>query len=72
MFDVCVKSGTNGYSDYDNCDLVLYRGIKSNNIPRKDDIITVDHGLRLLVREVKRSYLIEKNMEFITVYVINV
>lgn len=70
-FDIRVKSGTNGHIDYDNCDLVLYSDIKTNNIPRKDDVIEIDND-RLLVREVNRSYLIEKNREYITVYVINV
>lgn len=70
-FDIRVKSGTNGHFDYDNNDLVLYSNIKTNNIPRKDDVIEIDND-RLLVREVKRRYSIEKNTEYIKVYVINV
>jgi hypothetical protein len=59
MYKVAKKSGSNGYSDYDNCDCVLGE-VPSNDIPRVGDIIDIDFGTgkgrrKLLVREIKRS-----------------
>lgn len=60
MYTVAVKSGTNGYSDYDNCDMILAK-IPSDNIPRVGD--TLEFGdkdntncKKYLVREVKRTF----------------
>lgn len=78
MFFVVVKSGTNGYEDYDNCHKLL-KEIPSNNIPSIGDILQFDdkNGARTkyLVREVKRSYNFKTKYqefgEYIYVYVIN-
>ncbi|MBD7970246.1 hypothetical protein [Paenibacillus gallinarum] len=79
MFYVAVKSGTNGYEDIDNCDMLLTK-IPSNDIPRKGDILEFNdiedkvHS-KYLVREIKRYYqrATEQQVyaEFIYVYVIN-
>lgn len=80
MYTVAVKSGTNGYSDYDNCDMILAT-IPSDNIPRVGD--TLEFGDKdnanvksYLVREVHRSFNHENEKhkfgEWIQVYVINV
>lgn len=60
MFTVAIKSGTCGYSDYDDCDMILAK-IQSDNIPNVGDILYFgDHNNRnrkkYLVREVERSY----------------
>lgn len=79
MFTVAVKSGTNGHSDYDNCDLLL-GNIPSENIPSVGDILVFGDSenrntKRYLVREVKRSYNHKNDKhefgEWIYVYVIN-
>ncbi|PLS18941.1 hypothetical protein CVD28_00645 [Bacillus sp. M6-12] len=79
MFTVAVKSGTNGYSDYDNCDKILAE-FPSNNIPNVGDILEFEDAKngnwqKYLVREVKRSYNHKNNnqefREWIRVYVIN-
>lgn len=79
MYTVAVKSGTNGYSDYDNCDMVLAE-IPSDNIPRVGDYIEFGDKenrdrKKYLVREVKRviNHKNEKHEfgEWIYVYVIN-
>lgn len=79
MFTVAVKSGTNGYSDYDNCDLILAE-IPSNNIPNVGDILEFGDKdnkkvKRYLVRAVKRFYNHQNEKhkfgEWIYVYVIN-
>lgn len=79
MYQVMVKSGTNGYSDYDNCDMMLAE-IPSNNVPNVGD--TLEFGdkenrniKRYLVREVRRTFNHENDKhefgEWIYVYVIN-
>lgn len=80
MFTVAIKSGTNGYSDFDNCDKILAE-FPSNNIPHVGDILefgdTPDNRNwnRYLVREVKRTYNHKNDKhdfgEWIYVYVIN-
>lgn len=79
MYTVAVKSGTNGYSEYDNCDMKLAE-IPSNNIPRVGDILEFGNNenrdkTRYLVREVKRTINHENDNhdfgEWIYVYVIN-
>jgi hypothetical protein len=79
MFTIAVKSGTNGYSDYDNCDKVLAE-IPSNHIPSVGDVLEFGdkdnaNWQRYLVREVKRSYNHKNDKhefgEWIRVYVIN-
>lgn len=79
LFTVAVKSGTNGYYDHDDCDLVLAE-IPSNNIPSVGDILEFANKdsrkqERYLVREVKRNYVLKNDNsafgEWIRVYVIN-
>lgn len=79
MYKVAVKSGTNGYSNYDNCDMVLAE-IPSDNIPRVGDTLKFgDKSNRnqktYLVREVTRSFNHKNDThefgEWIYVYVIN-
>jgi|GEM_PF-5878244 len=79
MFYVMVKSGTNGYSDYDNCDLLLTE-IPSSNIPRIGEILEFGDKenftrKKYLVREIKRSYNFKTDKheygEWTYVYVIN-
>lgn len=79
MFTVAVKSGTNGYSDYDNCDMILAE-IPSDNIPRVGDILEFGdknngNQKRYLVREIKHIFNHKTDKcefgEWIYVYVIN-
>lgn len=79
MYTVAVKSGTNGYYDYDCCDEVIAE-IPSNNIPRVGDVLEFGdsnnyNNKKYLVREVKYSinHKNEKHNfgEWIYVYVIN-
>lgn len=73
MFYVHVKSGTNGYSDYGNCDLMI-KDIDSSNVPHVGDFLTIDN-VKYLVREVNRkysnAYQSDGMLEYIYVYVIN-
>lgn len=55
VFDVCVMSGTNGYSDHDNCDLLIEENIKSETLPRQGESLEIDGGL-YTVLEVRHSY----------------
>lgn len=60
MFTVAIKSGTNGYSDYDNCDKIIAE-IPSSNIPNEGDYLYFGdkdnrNKNKYLVREVKRTY----------------
>lgn len=76
---VCIKSGTGGYSDYDNCDLHI-QTLEVSETPRVGDTISINCSNKpiksYLVREVNRHYNIpEENeswdgCEFITAYVI--
>ncbi|WP_211747909.1 hypothetical protein [Paenibacillus sp. Marseille-Q4541] len=79
MFIVAVKSGTNGYYDYDNCDMVIAE-IPSNNIPRIGEILEFGNAenrnrKQYLVREVKRVFNHKTDKqdfgEWTYVYVIN-
>lgn len=68
-FDVCIKSGTSGYWDEDNCDMLLKRDIKTNQIPSKGDYLYLDKGHEsYLVTKVRRTFV--NNEEWNTVYVI--
>lgn len=73
MFYVRVKSGTNGHSDYDNCDLAI-KTIDSPNIPHVGDFLKIDN-VKYLVREVNRIYVdvpqSDSVREYVYVYVIN-
>jgi hypothetical protein len=70
-FDVCIKSGTCNYSDYDDCDMLL-QTITSEQLPNKGDEISLYTGedgyIEYLVTNVHRSF--ENNEEYNTVYVI--
>jgi hypothetical protein len=79
MFTVAVKSGTNGYSDFDNCDMILAE-ISSKNIPKIGDMLEFgDKDNRnkncYLVRDIKRTFNRKNDEqdfgEWIYVYVIN-
>lgn len=69
-FDVCIKSGTSGHLDYDNCDSLLKADIQTEQIPSKGDYlaIEIDGRTKYLVTDVCRSF--SKHGEFNTVYVI--
>ena len=68
-FDVCIESGTSGYFDGMNCDLLLQRDIETNQIPSKGDYLYLDKGYEpYLVTKVRRSFM--NNEEWSTVYVI--
>lgn len=73
MISVCVKSGTNGYSDYDNCDMVI-KEFDSPNVPHVGDFLTIKN-VKYLVREVNRIYgdvpQSDNVREYVYVYVIN-
>jgi hypothetical protein len=73
MYDIMIKSGTSGYSDYGNCDKQIAK-IPSNNIPNVGDILQIDK--KYLVREIKRSLVLPTKRyefgEYIYVYVIEI
>ncbi len=77
MYYLMVKSGTNGYSDYDDCDMKIAE-IPSNNIPSVGSIIDLNSGTKrqkYLVREVEYNINLATDRydfgEWIYVYVIN-
>lgn len=79
MYSIAIKSGSCGYSDYDNCDWVVAE-VQSDNIPRVGDILDIDDGSNegrkeYLVREIKRSINLKTDKheegEWIRVYVIH-
>ena len=72
MFYVNIKSGTSGWSDYDNCDKQIAE-IPSDNIPSIGDTLEIDSEL-YLVREVRRAYNLPPVTfgEWIYVYVIKI
>lgn len=68
-FDVCIKSGTSGYWDDDNCNMLIKAEVETEQLPSKGDYIFLDTvDIPYLVTDVFRSFL--KNGEFNTVYVI--
>lgn len=80
MYQVKVKSGTNGYSDYDNCDMLIAE-IPSNSIPNVGDTLTFGdkenrNWKSYLVRGVERSFNHKNDkhefQEWISIYVINI
>lgn len=72
MFYVSIKSGTSGWSDYDNCDKQIAK-IPSDNIPSVGDTLGIT-GEYYLVREVKRVYNLPPVTygEWIYVYVVKI
>lgn len=77
-FSICIKSGTCGHEDYDQCDLLVKENIETDQLPTNGEYISLSEKdkngwwieTKYLVMEVVRSYVNDK--EFNTVYVIKV
>lgn len=83
-YDVMVKNGTGGWSDYDNCNYLVVKDMTTPYIPRQGEVLRIQREtkrineltnkpdkefINFLVREVEYWYF-DKEHNGVTIYVV--